>query len=63
MATGDHIQTAVAVGKECGMIDVDTEVGFVKLNRHKDIEINFSIKTSRMKDIKILYADSDISNP
>jgi len=54
MATGDHMQTAIAVGKECCMIENETEVGTVRFNRHKELEIDFRIKTNRMKELKVL---------
>jgi len=54
MATGDHIQTALAVGQECGFVPTVNlnNVGMLKFNQ-ESLEVEYPNKILRLADLTL----------
>lgn len=49
MATGDNVLTAISVGRECNIIDAETEVFLGDIKKEGDVEKVFWKSTKTIK--------------
>ena len=61
MATGDHIQTAIAVGKECGIVPSNVErIGILKINQNL-INIEYDINSLTSEEVDSLFENTKVT--